>query len=403
MKINILTLFPKMFDGFLSESIIARAIKFGAVEVNIIDIRDYCFDKHKQADDMPFGGGNGMVMKPEPLFLALENVSGKVIYTSPQGKTFNQEIAKELVKEEELTIIAGHYEGIDERVVENKVDMELSIGDFVLTGGEIPAMAISDTIIRLLPDVIKKESYENDSFYNGLLDYPHYTRPAEYKDLKVPEVLLSGNHKKIDEWRLKESLRRTYLRRKNIMRNKVYLSLVHYPVYNRNKDIVCTSVTNFDIHDISRSCGTYEIKGYRLVVPVDAQKKLTERIIGYWQDGTGGQYNKDREQAFRVTDVAESIEEVVKEIERIEGQKPLIITTSARIFDNSISYKNLSKQIFEDDKPYLLLFGTGWGLTDEVMDMSDYILEPIRANSKYNHLSVRAAVAIILDRLFGEN
>jgi len=140
-----------------------------------------------------------------------------------------------------------------------------------------------------------------------------------------------------------------------------------------------------------------------LVVPVDAQKKLTERIIGYWQDGTGGQYNKDREQAFRVTDVAESIEAVVEEIERIEGQKPLIITTSARIFDNSIGYENLSKQIFEDDKPYLLLFGTGWGLTDEVMDMSDYILEPIRANSKYNHLSVRAAVAIILDRLFGEN
>ena len=125
------------------------------------------------------------------------------------------------------------------------------------------------------------------------------------------------------------------------MRNKVYLSLVHYPVYNRNKDIVCTSVTNFDIHDISRSCGTYEIKGYRLVVPVDAQKKLTERIIAYWQDGTGGQYNKDREQAFRITDVAENIEEVVKEIEKIEGQKPLIITTSARTFDNSISYKDL--------------------------------------------------------------
>ena len=220
MKINILTLFPKMFDGFLSESIIARAIKFGAVEVNIIDIRDYCLDKHKQADDMPFGGGNGMVMKPEPLFLALENVSGKVIYTSPQGKTFNQEIAKKLTKEKEITIIAGHYEGIDERVVENKVDMELSIGDFVLTGGEIPAMAISDTIIRLLPDVIKKESYENDSFYNGLLDYPHYTRPAEYKALKVPEVLLSGNHKKIDEWHLKESLRRTYLRRKELIENR---------------------------------------------------------------------------------------------------------------------------------------------------------------------------------------
>ena len=217
MKINILTLFPKMFEGFVSESIISRAIKFGAVEVNI---RDYCFDKHKQADDMPFGGGNGMVMKPEPLFLALENLSGKVIYTSPQGKTFNQEIAKELVKEEELTIIAGHYEGIDERVVENKVDMELSIGDFVLTGGELPAMVISDTIIRLLPDVIKKDSYENDSFYNGLLDYPHYTRPAEYKGLRVPDVLISGNHKKIDEWRLKESLKRTYLRRRDLIEKR---------------------------------------------------------------------------------------------------------------------------------------------------------------------------------------
>ena len=150
----------------------------------------------------------------------MENVSGKVIYTSPQGKTFNQDIAKELVKEKELTIIAGHYEGIDERVVENKVDIELSIGDFVLTGGEIPAMTISDTIIRLLPDVIKKESYENDSFYNGLLDYPHYTRPAEYKGLKVPDILLSGNHKKIDEWRLKESLKRTYLRRKELIENR---------------------------------------------------------------------------------------------------------------------------------------------------------------------------------------
>lgn len=187
------------------------------------------------------------------------------------------------------------------------------------------------------------------------------------------------------------------------MRNKIYLSLVHYPVYNRNHEIVCTSVTNFDIHDISRSCGTYELKGYRLVVPVEAQKKLTERIIGYWQDGTGGQYNKDREKAFGSTGVVESIEEVIKEIEEVEGERPVIITTSARLFPNTITYKNLSKNIFEDKKPYLLLFGTGWGLTDEIMAMSDFILEPIRAKSKYNHLSVRSAVAIILDRLLGEN
>lgn len=220
MKINILTLFPNLFSGFLSESIIKRAIEKKIVEVNIVNIRDFCFDKHKQADDIPFGGGNGMVLKIEPLFRALENLGGKVIYTTPQGKIFNQEIANSLSNEQEITIIAGHYEGIDERVVEEKVDMELSIGDYVLTGGEIPAMVIADAIIRLIPDAIKKESYENDSFFNGLLDYPHYTRPAEYQGLKVPEVLLSGHHKKIEQWRIKESLKRTYLRRPELLLNK---------------------------------------------------------------------------------------------------------------------------------------------------------------------------------------
>lgn len=187
------------------------------------------------------------------------------------------------------------------------------------------------------------------------------------------------------------------------MRNSIYLGLVHYPVYNKNNDVVCTSVTNFDIHDISRSCRTYDVKGYRIIVPLDAQKQLTERILGYWQDGSGGAFNKDREDAFSITRVSESIEETIAEIERVEGKKPLIITTSAKRFPNTVSYKELSEKIFADDQPYLLLFGTGWGLIDEVMDMSDFILEPIRGNTQYNHLSVRSAVSIILDRLLGEN
>lgn len=188
------------------------------------------------------------------------------------------------------------------------------------------------------------------------------------------------------------------------MRKQIYLALVHYPVYNKRRDVVCTSVTNFDIHDISRTCSTYDIKGYRIVVPVDAQKKLTERILGYWHEGLGGNYNKDREEAFCRTKVAESIAEVIEEIETWEGKKPKIVTTSARIFPNSISFPKLQEKLFEEEnQPYLLLFGTGWGLTDEIMEMSDYILEPIRAKSEYNHLSVRAAVAIILDRLLGEN
>lgn len=222
MKITVLTLFPDFFSAFQSESIIGRAIEMGKVEIVIRDIRDYCYDKHKQADDMPFGGGAGMVMKPEPLFRALADCSGKVIYTSPQGEKFSQKMALDLSEERELVIIAGHYEGIDERVIEEKVDMEISIGDYVLTGGELPAMVMMDSIIRLLPGVIRKESYENDSFFQGLLDYPQYTRPADYEGCKVPEVLLSGHHKKIEEWRFYQSVKRTLERRPDLLQGRVW-------------------------------------------------------------------------------------------------------------------------------------------------------------------------------------
>ena len=225
MKITILTLFPEMFKGFLGESIIKRAIESKILEFNIVNIRDYAFDKHKQVDDSPFGGGAGMLLKPEPLFRALDRLEnkGKVIFTSPQGKTLNQDLVKKLVEEESITIIAGHYEGIDERVIEKYVDMEISIGDFVLTGGELPAMVIADAVARLIPDVLgNSESYINDSFYNGLLDCPHYTRPAEYEGMKVPEVLLSGHHKNIEKWRKKESLRRTFMRRPDLLEKKEF-------------------------------------------------------------------------------------------------------------------------------------------------------------------------------------
>lgn len=222
MKITVLTLFPDFFSAFQTESIIGRAIEMGKVEIVIRDIRDYCYDKHKQADDMPFGGGAGMVMKPEPLFRALADCSGKVIYTSPQGEKFSQKMALDLSEEKELVIIAGHYEGIDERVIEEKVDMEISIGDYVLTGGELPAMVMMDSIIRLLPGVIRRESYENDSFFQGLLDYPQYTRPADYEGCKVPEVLLSGHHKKIEEWRFYQSVKRTLERRPDLLQGRVW-------------------------------------------------------------------------------------------------------------------------------------------------------------------------------------
>lgn len=220
MKINILTLFPEIFQNFKNESIIGRGIKNGCMEINVVNIRDYAIDKHKQVDDIPFGGGGGMVMKCEPIIRALENIKGKVIYTTPQGRIFNQELAIELSEEEEITILCGHYEGIDERIVENYIDLEVSVGDFVLTGGEIPAMLMVDCIGRMLPGVIKKESYENDSFFNGLLDYPHYTQPREFKGMMVPEVLYSGHHKNIELWRLKESLKRTLKRRPDLLEKR---------------------------------------------------------------------------------------------------------------------------------------------------------------------------------------
>lgn len=225
MKITILTLFPEMFSGFLGESIIKRAIANGLIEFNIVNIRDFTYDKHKQVDDTPFGGGAGMLLKPEPLFRALDslNTNGKVIFTSPQGVTLNQDLVKELSKDEELTIIAGHYEGIDERVIQKYVDLEVSIGDFVLTGGELPAMVIADAVARLIPNVLgNSESYTNDSFYDGLLDCPHYTRPASYEGMDVPEILLSGHHKNIEKWRKKESIKRTLIRRPDLIEKKEF-------------------------------------------------------------------------------------------------------------------------------------------------------------------------------------
>lgn len=225
MKITILTLFPDMFNGFLGESIIKRAIANKLIDIEIINIRDYAFDKHRQVDDTPFGGGAGMLLKPEPLSRALEDIKnrGKVIFTSPQGLTLNQNLVKDLVREEQITIIAGHYEGIDERVIDKYVDMEISIGDFVLTGGELPSMVIADAIARLIPDVLgNAESYTNDSFYDGLLDCPHYTRPAEYEGDKVPDILLSGHHKNIEKWRKKESIKRTLLRRPDLIEKKEF-------------------------------------------------------------------------------------------------------------------------------------------------------------------------------------
>ncbi|MBO5711770.1 MAG: tRNA (guanosine(37)-N1)-methyltransferase TrmD [Acholeplasmatales bacterium] len=219
MKITILTLFPQMFEGFLGESIIKRTIAKGLCEIECVDIREYSTNKHRHVDDTPCGGGQGMVLQCDIIHRAiLDNKTDKshVVMMTPQGATYNQKKAEEFSKLEDLVILCGHYEGFDERI-RSFVDEEISVGDYVLTGGEIPAMIISDSVVRLLEDAIRESSHEDDSFSTGLLEYPQYTRPIEYEGMRVPEVLLSGNHKLISEYRHKESLRRTYLKRPDLL------------------------------------------------------------------------------------------------------------------------------------------------------------------------------------------
>jgi len=222
MRIDILTLFPEMFAGVLSSSILGKASEKQLVEFHVTNFRDFSESKHGTVDDTPYGGGGGMVLKPEPLFRAVESLAGdkkpRVLLMCPQGVPYNQKLAEELAQEEHLVFICGHYEGYDERIREHLVTDEISIGDYVLTGGELAAMVVIDSVVRLQPGALGNQtSAVEDSFSTGLLEYPHYTRPADFRGWKVPDVLLSGHHANIVKWRLKESLRRTRARRPDLL------------------------------------------------------------------------------------------------------------------------------------------------------------------------------------------
>jgi tRNA (guanine37-N1)-methyltransferase len=235
MRIDYLTLFPEMFDGVLNHSILKRAQDKNVLSVNTINFRDFAQNKHQQVDDYPFGGGQGMVLKPEPVFNAMESIEHnehtRVILMCPQGRPFSQQIAQELSESEHLVFICGHYEGYDERIREHLVTDEISMGDYVLTGGELPAMTMTDAIVRLIPGVLgNQQSHEDDSFQDGLLEFPQYTRPREFKNYKVPDVLLSGNHANIERWRHEQKIIRTYDKRPDL--------LEHYELTQADKKVI---------------------------------------------------------------------------------------------------------------------------------------------------------------------
>ncbi|WP_148133794.1 tRNA (guanosine(37)-N1)-methyltransferase TrmD [Candidatus Formimonas warabiya] len=430
MKIDILTLFPAMFAP-LQESIIKRAGEKGIVDIRITDIRDFAFNKHRIVDDVVYGGGAGMVMKPEPIFEAVKQVkstadgSPRIILTSPQGKPFTQKKAFELSQEAHLVFICGHYEGIDERIRELCVTDELSVGDFVLTGGELPSMIMVDAVVRLLPGVLGDDaSAHEESFSDGLLEYPQYTRPPEFEGRKVPEVLMGGNHEQIRLWRRKQSLLKTWTNRPDLLAKapldeedlkflgeirqgaeqgyRLFTALVHYPVYNKKKEVVNTSFTNLDLHDIARASATFGVEKYFLVQPVQAQHDLINTLISHWVEGYGARYNPDRKQALTKIALANSVQDVKEMIENEYGMAPKVISTAAKAYPKTASYLELRETMARQGGNYLLLFGTGWGLETSLIESSDYILKPIYGPGEYNHLSVRSAVSIILDRLHGE-
>ncbi|MDY2793819.1 MAG: tRNA (guanosine(37)-N1)-methyltransferase TrmD [Peptostreptococcus porci] len=226
MRIHVMTLFPDIFKAYIGESMMKKAVENSILEVELYNIRDFSENKHKKVDDYPFGGGAGMVMTPQPIFSTYEYIVAKyelenprVIYLSPKGRVFNQKIAKSLSLENDIIFLCGHYEGVDQRIIDLIVTDEISIGDYVLTGGELPALVMIDSIARLVPGVLNRsESHEDESFENDLLEYPQYTRPRSFNGLEVPEVLLSGNHKKIDEWRSEESKKITLERRPDLIK-----------------------------------------------------------------------------------------------------------------------------------------------------------------------------------------
>lgn len=430
MRFTVVTIFPEMFQPFLDVGVLGRARAAGTLTVDFINPRDFTRDRHRTVDDTPYGGGPGMVMKVEPLVAAIEAAgSGDArphrVLLSPAGAPLSQGRVRTLAAMPHVALVCGRYEGIDERVSALAIDEELSLGDFVLTGGELGAMAVIDAVSRYIPGVLgEATSTDEESFSENLLEYPQYTRPAEFRALGVPEVLQSGHHERIRLWRRSQALARTARRRPDLLAGhrfsdedrrlwrempevepagRTYVALVHHPVYDRNQRIVTSAVTNLDVHDIARSSATYGLAGYQVITPVAAQRDKVERILAVWQGEMGQSAVDNRVDALSGVRVAPDIDSVIAAIAGGHGQRPLVVATSARRERDCLGFAALRQRILDlPGQPVLLLLGTGWGLTSEVVDRADHLLGPINGRPAFNHLSVRSAAAVILDRLFGQ-
>ncbi len=432
MHFNLVTLFPDFFSSPLAMGLMHRAVEKGIASFSLHNPRDKSTNKHQNVDDRPYGGGAGMVMLAEPLAATLESIghahrgeqqAARLIYLSPKGKPLSQSLARELSTEKTLTIICGRYEGIDARIEELFPVECISVGDFVLNGGESAALCLIESVARLLPDFMGDEaSGTEESFSDGLLEYPHYTRPMDFRGVSVPEVLRSGDHGRIAKWRREQSVQTTLHNRPELLQDaclteadqaflcsllkerkgrNLYCALVHYPVLDKYKNSVAVSLTNLDIHDIARSSCTFGLGGYYILTPILDQQKLLADILRHWQEGAGKSSNPARDIALSKVKGLACVEEAILDIEKITGQHPLVLGTAARLTQNqTFGFARVREELAE--RPVLLLFGTGHGLAYECESLCQGFLPPVRWQNGYNHLSVRSAVAIILDRVLGD-
>lgn len=424
MRITILSLFPEFFDSPLSCGLMAKARARGVLDVRVENPRERATDKHRTVDDTPYGGGPGMVMQVDPLARTIDSLEkpGRILLLSPKGRPMSQELARELAAEEALTLVCGRYEGIDARFEELYPVTPVSVGDFVLNGGEAGALCLVEAVARLLPDFMGKQaSGEEESFSRGLLEYPHYTRPEEYRGLRVPSVLLSGDHARIAAWRRERSLATTLAARPELLAEagveardldflrdlprralgrNLCVALVHHPVLTGERKVGTTSLTNLDLHDICRVSRSYGVRAVYATTPLADQRALAESLAAHWVAGEGGRGNPDRSEALRLLRVVPDLAAVRAEMAETFGRPPLVVATSAKGV-GTVTPGGIAGRLAR--QPVLLVFGTGHGLAPEVLREADETLRPIRPFADYNHLPVRAAVVVTLDRLLADH
>ncbi len=430
MNISIATVFKELYKPFLDTSLIKRAQEKKIIDIDLLNFFE-CVSPKQRIDAPTFGPGAGMLIKPEVVEAAVNKLEKKYgsaykIFFSPQGKKLTQPFLKEIARKAQdkghLMLLPARYEGMDARVEQEYADEIVSVGDFVLMGGDIPAMILLEGMLRFFPGIVgKQESVEQDSFSGPFVDYPEFTEPVIWHDLSVPEIIRSGNHQAIKDWREQQAVKNTVLEHfdwikasslSNEQKQMVFRNIPHHYVALMHDEVLIgperqlgtTSVMSIDLHDIARSSCTYGVREFSVVTPLRDQQKVVNHFLSFWQKGGGVEYNKNRHQAINLVRLQSSLNEVIQGIEEKEGVAPIIVATSARKSDKIplITYHDQSV-VWNFQRPVLLLFGTGYGLSDTILSRADFLLGPVSGFTDFNHLSVRSAVAIILDRWLGIN